>query len=251
MSFGKRQESTGKPRPVGGRPDAHSRTQRLQALRDDLRRLLDTAVQIADAIRAETAVAMPVLFDEPNPETGPLVLTGFHTHFAEAAGSRIVHRALAYRQPGSDGPLDPNAQYHLHQLTGRAMEINLYCQRAEMDGALGVALQSPSIAAMIDAVIVPAAFFTALVDNMIAGADPSSEAARRANRDSLFLLASDKMLEPSQLHDLVPVAVWPIEGVEVEIAPHEGDAFINGVYFPAEHARLLLGETSALISAAA
>ncbi len=260
MAFGKRRQ--GLILASATAPDAPeilTPIQRLEAVRDDLERLFDTTCRIADAVRAETAVAMPVILDDqPDPEAGPLVLKGFHRHFARADAGRVVHSMLAYRPPAAGSCTDPNAQFHLSQLIGRAMEFNLFCQRADLDQAVGVALQAPSVPAMIDAILVPAAFFTALFENMIArssGSDADAAAPdlteQKATIDRYLLMASDKMLDPGRLENFRPIAVWPFIGVELEIAPHDGDYFLNSVYFPAEYARVLLQRESAQTSAAA
>lgn len=260
MSFGKRrQESTQRQRPGTGAPsESQTQLQQLEALRDDVMGLLDMAGRMADAVRGDTAVAMPVVLDEPDPTSGPLVLKGFHTHFIKAAGGKLMHRVVAYRQARGSDDLDPNAQFHLHQLTGRAMELNLFCQRAHMDEALGVALQSSHVPAMIDAILVPAAFFTALLDNMAAeqqaretGAVAPGPGVMKANLDRHLLMATDRMLDPTKLQALLPMRSWPVFAAEIEMAPHDGDYFINGVYFPAEHARLLLDAAMPHASAAA
>jgi hypothetical protein len=49
---------------------------------------------------------------------------------------------------------------------------------------------------------------------------------------------------------MVPHKAWPFYCVEMAVAPHDGDYFINGVYFPADHARLLLAAAPATGSGA-
>lgn len=260
MAFGKRRQDT--PRATAGAsstPEILTPGQRLEAIRDDTKRLFDTACHIADAVRNETAVAVPVILDDqPDPEAGPLLLKGFHRHFARIELGRPMHMVFAYRSPSAPARTDPNAQYHLHQLTGRAMEFNLFCQRAELDQALGVALQSPSVPDMVDAILVPAAFFTAVFENMLAmqhapetQASAADLAAHKANIDRYLLMASDRMLDPQRLQGLVPVAPWPFVGAELDVAPHDGDYFLNGIYFSAEHASMLLGAGATQSSAAA
>ncbi len=233
MAFGKRRQDA--VRTASGpmnAPEALTPVQRLEALRDDLQRLFETASRIADAVRHETVVAVPtVLDDQPDPEAGPLVLKGFHRHFARLENGRVFHTVFAYRTPGDASDSDPNAQFHLHQLTGRAMEFNLFCQRADLDQAVGVALQSPGVPALVDAILVPAAFFTAVFDNMLAtleAADAPDLATQRANIDRYLLMASDRMLDPGRLESLLPASPRQFVGAELDITPHDGDYFLNG-----------------------
>ena len=260
MAFGKRRLDSVRAAATGpGEPEVLGPVQRLEALHQDLERLFDTTCRIADAVRGETVVAVPVILDDkPDPEAGPLLLKGFYRHFARRDDDCVVHSMLAYRAPDAGSPTDPNAQFHLSQLTGRAMEFNMFCQRAELDQALGVALQAPSVPAMVDAILVPAAFFLGLLENMIAMAsDAEANVAapdlteQKATIDRYLLMASDRMLDPRGLEGLRPAVAWPFVGIEIDIRPHDGDYFLNSVYFPAEHARVLLGEGQAATSAAA
>lgn len=259
MSFGKRrQEAARQPQYSSGASESSTPLQRIAALRDDIAGLLAVASRLADAVRSEASVPMPVILDDPDPAAGPFVLKGFHAHFVRLEAGEALHSVFAYRQQAGNEGVDPNAQYHLHQLTGRAMELNLFCQRAQLDEALGVALQSAQVPAMIDHVLVSAAFFTAFFDNMAVemqrkadGARVPDLSAQRENLDRYLMMASDKMLDPGQLQRLLPAKNWPLFATEIEIAPHSGDYFINGVYFPADHARMLLGDRAQTSSVAA
>jgi hypothetical protein len=220
--------------------------ERMAALRDALLGLLKTATGIADAVRAEGTVSMPAIAEEPDPETGPLAVKGFHEHFAFVEGGRIGHALLASRDPDT-GLLDPNLQFHLYELMGRILELNLFCQQAHIDEALGVALQSPHVPELVDAILVSLGFFAGLADNLAAAAEAEAAGAavptldaQKASLERHVLMASDKMLDQSRLQSLLPIGHWPFVGVLVPAAPEAGDCFINGVYFPAEHARLVL-----------
>lgn len=220
---------------------------RVELLRDQILDVMMGAGRIADAIRNQTTVAMPVITEEPDPESGPLSLKGFTAHFIETSGAGLSHPMYAYGSPSRKGPIDPNAQYHLQQLTGQVLAFNLFCQRAELDEALGVALQAPTVPDIVDSILIRSAFFVAFFDNLIAlaampGATPDERtmAAQRFNLDRHLLMAKDMMLAPDRADTLVPLKGWPFIGVELPVEPHTGDYFINGVYFPADSARLLL-----------
>lgn len=249
MPFGKRSAAAAKaleitavaPEPVEPQPT------RLVQLRDQMARLLSEAQRIADAIRDEGAVAMPVIVDEPDPEAGPLPVKGLHVHFFDGVGADVRHVVYAYADPDDRRAVDLNAQYHLSLLTGHALAFNAYCQRAQMDEALGVALQSPEVPAAIDAILVRSAYFAAFFENMIAMQQAAGSASRdpdlsrhRATLDRYLLMAIDKMIRPKTAESLLPPQAWPFVGVEVPVVPHDGDHFINGVYFPANEARRLL-----------
>jgi hypothetical protein len=242
MPFGKRPPETrtsswqaAEPAPEG------SLQERLEGLRDALMGLLLSAGRIADAIRSDDTVSVLVDGHDPDPESGPLALTGFANNFIYFDDGRLRHSLLAYGDPARPGQADPNAQFHLHELTGHVLELNLFCQHAKLDDALGVALQSPHVPALIDSILVPAAFFAALTDNILArdGGAPDL-AADKANLERHLLMAADKMLDPKRMEALLPVKHWPFIGLVVPVAPHDGDYFLNGVYFPADHASVLL-----------
>lgn len=252
MAFGKRPHASQTTMTRTTRPEAGaSQRERWEKLRDQMLDLLETARRVADAVRGEGSIAMPVIAGEPEATAGPFELKGFHEHFMKPTRSGIGHLLFAYSHPVSGDGVDPNAQYHLQQLTGQALTFNIYCQRAELDEALIVALQSPDVPRVIDALLVRSAFFAAYFDNMLAVVpDERGEALERnagwqkANLARHLLRAQDKMLAPENLEALTPLRGWPFIGVELDIAPHDGDYFINGVYFPAEHARLLLAGRS-------
>ncbi|MEZ5818041.1 MAG: hypothetical protein R3D44_13250 [Hyphomicrobiaceae bacterium] len=219
---------------------------RLDRLRDGLMALLATAQKIADAVRDQGQVPVPLLADETDPEAGPFVLKGFAEHFIRRSRSGLGHVIYAYRRPDGDGTIDPNAQFHLQQMLGELLSFNLYCQRAEMDEALAVALQAPDVALRIDSMLAKLAFFAAFFDNMIALLPKERHSTaedleqRLANIERHLLMARDKMFSPQDFEQHLPSIEWPFVGVEVAFAPHDDDYFINCVYFPAEYAKLLL-----------
>ncbi|MBS0244226.1 MAG: hypothetical protein JSS20_18815 [Proteobacteria bacterium] len=230
-------------------PDAGTEALQLphEALRDQLADVLNVAIRLADAVRSEGSIAMPITLDEPDPEAGPLNVKGFYEHFIGRVDDRISHRIWGYTEPRPKADLDPNLQFHLHELVGEAMAFNVYAQRAHMDEALGVALQSPDVPAAVDSLLVKAAFLTAVFDNLSARIakfdgriDEATLAYDKANLDRHLLIAKDKMLAPERFSALLPPKRWPFVVAERSVAPHDGDYFINLVYFPAEHAAIVL-----------
>lgn len=251
MPFGKRVAAPLNVSVAAASPHEPSPAEaRLQGLRDHMLALLGTVQRIADAVREQGVVAMPPIANEPDVEAGPLVLKGFSEHFCTRTDEGFGHTIFGYSNPEDDHTVDPNAQYHLQQLTGQMLAFNLYCQRAAMDEALGVALQAPDVAGTVDSILVGIAFFAAYFENLIATTPRDGRLPelnldlQRANLDRHLLMAQDKMIVPERLDELLPVKTWPLLGIEIEYAPHAGDYFINGVYFPAELATVLLAAHS-------
>ena len=246
MLFGKRAAAPPSPStPALSRLRRIASAERLERLRAEMAALFATALKIVDAVRDQGAFPMTVLGDETDPESGPFALKGFGNHFVTRSLSGMGHVIYGYQRPNGEGPIDPNAQYHLQQTIGDLLAFNLYCQRAAIDEALGVALQSPDVADKIDGMLVKLAFFTAFFDNMATArrdgtASEEGLEGQRANIERHLLMAQDKMLEPGRLDARVPKVEWPFVGVEVPFEPHDGDYFINSVYFPAQHAAVLL-----------
>jgi len=220
------------------------------------------AGRVASAVRGESALALALKLGELDAETGPIPFKGFHEHFVRLERGRIRHTIFCYAQPTAGAQPDPDAQLHLFRLAGHILDLNYFCQRAHHDDALGVALQGTAVPQVLDAIIVRAAFFAALFENMLsvpaAGETTAVDfKAHRATLDRHLLMAGDLMLDPAHLTSLLPTQVWPHTGIELEIAPHEGDAFINGVYLPVAQATAVTEEmrqrsdVAASVSAAA
>jgi hypothetical protein len=247
MPFGKRAAAPSSPSTSGvGRLKRIAAAERLERLRDELSALFATAQKVVDTVREQGLIHVPGVGDETDPEAGPFVLKGFAQHFVTRSLSGVGHVGYGYQRPNGEGAIDPNAQFHLQQVIGDLLAFNLYCQRAAMDDALGVALQSPDVADKLDGMLVRLGFFAAFFDNMVlsrrdgAAASPEDLERQRTNIERHLLMAQDKMLDPSRLDARVPSIEWPFVGIEIPFEPHDGDYFINSVYFPAEHAAVLL-----------
>lgn len=246
MPFGKRAAAPESPSTSAiGRLRRIASSERLERLRDELMVLFTTAQKLVDAVREQGLIPVSVAGDETDPEAGPFVLKGFSHHFVTRSVSGLGHVVYGYQRPNGEGPIDPNAQFHLQQMVGELLAFNLYCQRAAIDEALGVALQSPDVADRVDGMLVKLAFFVAFFDNMATARRDGMASAedlerQRANIERHLLMAQDKMLDPTKLDARVPTIEWPFVGVELPFEPHDGDYFINCVYFPAEHAEVLL-----------
>jgi hypothetical protein len=231
-------------------PVEMTRFERLDALQQAFAGLMTEAGRLADAIRDRGVVAMPAIIDTPVPEAGPLQLKGFVDHFAYLVGGRICHAVLALRDAAKASGVDMRPQVGLQELTGRILELNQYCQQAELDDALGVALQSPQLPGLVDEILVGLATYAAFAENLVRSLPISERPAQPADeafsgRDAAAgqryrRMAADKMLDPARIPLQLDMSAQPFEGVITQVAPHDGDYFINFVYFPAGLARSLL-----------
>lgn len=276
MGFGKRAVPPGKPTALVSSPaiagtnaggfdsaplvdtasPASTPQQRTEDLRQAMLRLLMQAGDIATAIRENGIIAVRGVDDEIDPAGPPLVLRGFREFFTHVASGKTMNSVYAYSDAPALGVLDPNAQFHLQVLTGRIFELNRYCQQAVKDDALGVALQSPSLPPLVDRIIAGTAYFAGFFDGVAISRPyfgavpvrsiPSSVMARLTDSyERHKLMASDRMLQPQALLDMLPSRRWPQVGIETLWASHPGERHINGVYFPAEHAKpILAGQVS-------
>lgn len=250
MSFGKR-NSVPTEQGTSGLADTSAeltRHERLTALRDDLMGLLKTAGQIADAVRQQASVPMPAIVDEPDPETGPLSLVGFIDHFVYLERGSIRHTLLIETGAAPGETFSYRPQHEFHELTGRIMELNLFCQRAQLDDALAIALQSPDVPEMVDNILAGIGYFASFVEKVIASL-PAGERLGRADEhaatiERIGLMAKDKMLAPGRNDCRWSDLPRPFRGNIAAMEPHDGDYFINSVYFPAELASGLIGEAA-------
>ena len=258
MAFGKRTTVPGKATSAQAAPTTNQAAvqpapvmERAAALRDVMLRLLGETGNVAEAIRCNGSVRMPGMDDEIDAEGPPLSLRGFHEHFATAENGQAAYSVFVYASAHDFGVFDPAAQVHLHQLNGRIMDLNRFCQQAQLDGALGVALQSPKLPPQIDRILVGTAFFAALFDTvMLTQLHVAGKTMRVLPADTIAsvtdsferhkLMAFDRMLAPHSLAELLPSKMAPIYGVETIWKAHAGQRFINGVYFPVEQGRPLV-----------
>lgn len=244
MLFGLRKALTAGSRAPEPEAPEPSTLGNLETLRDHVSDILLRAGRIAASVREESRLEMPIVTEKLDPEAGPLPLKAFFEHFiVPGPNGSVGHRFFAYRYPEGGDAIDPNAQFHLQQLLGDALSFNLYCQRAHQEGCLGVALQAPIVPEFIDAIIVRSAFFTALIENLITCPKPQDSQldALKGTLDRYMLMASDAMLRPALLETMVPLKGWPVVLADMPAEAHDGDHFINGVYFTAEQSRVLLG----------
>lgn len=210
---------------------------------------LDVGTRLAEAVRNNGSITLRGLDEDIDDLGPPLDLRGFREQFIIRDGGRRAHALYVYASPDF-ARIDPGAQGHLHDLAGRAVELNRYCQQASKDEALAVALQAPRLPPMVDALIVGAACFAAYFETLAAArpyytANPCRAVPQpvlgemREIHQRYRLMAADRMLAPEHLDALVPQKAWPLVGVETVWPEHAGERFINHVYFPAEQGRPL------------
>lgn len=250
MAFGKRRVPPKKPGDTSApiKPALPAEAQRTQAERmaawlEVMDGILRDASVIAAAVHDEGAITVRGLDTEVHPDTTPISVKGIDEHFAVYDGARPVHPIYGYVLPTTPTQIDQSAHLHLHKLIARVMELNVYCQRAEREGAIAVALQAPKFPPLLDRILVASAFFAAYFENL-ALTQPMLLAGAAANASTIDwkrltqsherrrLMAVDRMLAPHTFDDLLPFRKWPSIGIETTVAPHAGQRFINGIYFP-------------------
>ncbi len=223
---------------------------RHQALREILLRILADAGQVANAIKANGSFALTGVADIIDPLTAPIEIRDLQEHFTFQEDGLVVHPFFAYAAPETPDQPDPRAQFQLYEMVLAIRRLNVYCQEAQQNEALGVALQSPSLPVLIDQILVSASFFAAYFDNlaithpfipkMIATGQvyPGFDQLR-LTLDRHRLMATDRMVVPETFDAMLPNAMWPHLGVEIVRRQEGGESMVHGIYFPAEYARKL------------
>lgn len=229
--------------------------ERYQALREILLRMLADAGRVAEAVKSNGSVPLRGIAEDIDPTTAPIEIKDLAEQFTFRQDGHVVHPFFGYAPPEKPDQIDPSAQFHIHQLILDIRELNVFCQEANRDEALGVALQSPRLPSLVDRILVETAFFAAYFDNL-AVTHPFVTRAKATGHlysefdtlklsfDRHMLMASDRMVEPGKLAELIPNAAWPLLGVEL-IRPSEAtECLVHGIYFPAEYARQLANKAS-------
>jgi hypothetical protein len=252
MSFGKRRIPPAAPQADAAPPvlDLVTPEARHIDLRDTMLRLMRETAAIANAVRNEQGIDLLLVEGVFDPSSRPISLKGIDEHFTvQNAEGRRQHPVFAYVAQTGVRRMDQSAQTHLYLLITRILELNTYCQTARQDGALTVALQSPSLPPLIDRILVGTAHFAAFFDNLALG----KSSARIGLNEQLQLtlerykaMATDVMLEPAKYDAYVPYAHWPYRGTETLRDDHPGQRVISGVYFPAELVAHVLDHESRL-----
>jgi hypothetical protein len=232
---------------------------RCEELRLTMVRLLNDSGRIASAIRDNGSIAMPGMDDTVDPLGPPLSVRGFNEHFTGLSAGSRVNTVFAYVGGARLQTVNPDAQADLQALIGAVQRFNSYCQQALLDDALGVALQAPHLPPVVDRIIAGAAHFSAFFD-AVAIARPAftAEPARALSASDQsrisesyqrhHLMAVDRMLAPDDLPGLLPRGRSARIGIETTWSPHAGEQYINGVYFPAEQARVVIAGEAAEVS---
>lgn len=220
------------------------------ASKEVMLRILAQAGAVAEAVKTNGAVTLRGVADEIDPMTAPIELKDLKEQFTFMENGAIVHPFYCFAAPENPGHVDPSAQFQIYELVLAARDLNIFCQEAQRDEALGVALQTPRLPRLVDQIIVSAAFFAAFFDNlalthpamprMIATSQPYPDMpALKLTLDRHKLMATDAMVVPDAYDQLLPYRTWPYLGVEL-VRPEESDeCLLHGIYFPAEYARRL------------
>lgn len=221
------------------------------ALKEIMLSILAQARQVAEAVRTDGMITLSGIVEGViDPTTAPIELKDLKEQFSFIENGAVVHPFYCFASPGNLGHVDPSAQFQIYELVLAARDLNIFCQEALRDEALGVALQVPRLPRLVDQIIVLSSFYGAYFDSlalthqampkMIATSQPYPDMDRlKQALDRHKLMATDAMVVPDSYDELVPQRPWPFIGIEL-IRPDEGgDNLIHGIYFPADYARRL------------
>lgn len=228
--------------------------ERIEAFRETMLRILGDASQLALAVSTNGSVPVRGIADELDPEVSPISLRGFGEHFQVVDQECTLYPFYGLISPREPDRVSPAPQFQLLDLVARIRDLNVFCQQAHRDEAVGVALQSPGMPLRIDAILALAAHFVAYfeclgVTHTMTGTHsgktrtPVDLDRLKAIQQRYRLMASDRMVEPETLDAILPVVDWPVWGVEILRRPETGHALVHGVYFPADLARQMSQKT--------
>jgi hypothetical protein len=228
---------------------------RFTAFRETMLRILRDTSLIAEAARTNGGFALRGFGGITDPEATPIRIRGISEHFVVKSEDEVLHAMYTSVAPDRLDQLSPVPQLLLVDLVDRIRAMNLYCQQAERDEALGVALQSPGVAAKIDRILILSAFFAGYFENLVtAGAVAVGMPGKLPSAIDLglleaslkrhLLMATDRMLEPDRAAGHMPAVGWPHLGAEVLRRGETGDTRVNGVYLPALYARQMAAKAA-------
>lgn len=213
--------------------------QRLIDLSETMLDFLARTIAVAEAVRTGDTLELPGLDIELQPEALPIDIRILEDYFTFSQNGRAYHPTYGYALPGAPPRPDDSAQRQLHQLIGRIIELNVFCQRAARDDALAVALQLPALPELVDRILVGTAHFAAYFENLVlTNAHSSSDlstiefAPMLLNVERRRLMATDSMIMPEKVEAYVPFGPWPHVGIETLTQSVGGERFFNKVYFP-------------------
>ena len=147
-------------------PQGSNIDERLSAMRSWVYDLMVAAANLANTIAAADLIderpfehgAKRNAYPLPNEDIGEL--------FSYPSSGGTLHPVYAYNYLDLPDQLDVSAQVHLSEMISGVTELNAICRDAWEDGALSLAAQSKRVRELVDQVIVAAAFFSALFENM-------------------------------------------------------------------------------------
>lgn len=260
MAFGKRPLPQPAPAAVASpistpieiaSPAELTDAERHQAMREIMLGILGGAGRVAEAVRSNGMLNLTGIAEEIDPTTAPIELRELKEQFTFLQNGAVVHPFYCYTNPAQPGHVDPSAQFQIYELVRAARDLNVFCQEAERDEALAVALQTPLLPALVDQILASASFFAAYFDcltrmhALTANKQPVHDLATlKRVYDHHKLMATDLMVVPETYDALAPQVAWPHIGIEL-LRQQEGDeSFVSGVYFPAEYANRLAESTN-------
>ncbi len=219
---------------------------RHQAMREIILGVLESAGRVAEAVRTNSVLQVAGVADEIDPTAAPVELRALKEQFTFKQNGAVVHPFYCYANPTQPGHVDPSAQFQIYELVRAARDLNVFCQEAQRDEALGVALQTPLLPALVDQILAAASFFAAYFDGLtrthaltLNNKPVQDLSAIRLLYENHKLMATDLMIAPETYDALAPKVAWPHIGVELLRRQESDESFVNGVYFPAEYANRL------------
>ena len=222
---------------------------RHRAMKEIMLRIFADAAPVAEAVRSNGAIMLTGVAEEVDPATAPIELRDLKEQFTFIDNGTVMHPFYCYQSTEPPGHVDPSAQFQIYELVCAARDLNVFCQEAQQDGALGIALQTPRLPGLVDQIIVSATYFAAYFDCLahthnLSQANAHGQRAHDAAAHQLTferhkLMATDKMVVPDTYTKRVPNASRQIIGVELVRPQESSESFIHGIYFPAEYATRL------------
>jgi hypothetical protein len=213
----------------------------IRRLIDAMQTIFDDASRLADAIRQGRSLPSST---PTEPHLSPIRCGGSETLF-EHANENGEKQYSTYHFTKT---INAAAQYYLYVMYGRIYFANMLADKLS-NGGLSDS-ESAELKSAIDEVLAKSAYYinyfrgyafsTALLMQRITEEDlPKAMHAQGADWASKMDAAKRAMFRPERLIELVPDRQFGL--LIAASGPYqEGQAVINGVYFPPEHARPLL-----------
>jgi Bacterial extracellular solute-binding proteins, family 3 len=248
--FGKRPSNSASAAPHGGGDDTYrQQPPHIRRLIDAMQVIFDDASKLADAIRQGKSLPSST---PAEPHVSPIRCAQSEALF-EHVNDKGVTLYSCYHFTTDFKTMNPAAQYFLHVMYGRIYMANMLADRLShgplADGELA------ALKACVDEILAKSAYYSnyfrayafsaAILMNRLSKEElkqsvnaQGEDWARRLNA------AKAAMFQPERLIEFVPDREFKAV-LAAETPYQEGQAVINGVYFPPEHAKPMLERMAA------